>query len=185
MKLKLSLLCTIFIIGVLYFKTSSANKGPAEVKLSYLMNSSLPWKEVSNEFTENEITNYILSEDDSISILTSYLNNRSLYAEFLEKDKDQIFKELFAGKKLVHEFMNYKNWTLTKNEKTLQADSLLLVYEGNYSANGIVKYFKEKLFVTPHGVIFATLDWTEKDKNNLIKTAQSDFNKIEFKVGTE
>lgn len=164
---------------------TNASKSKNEVKLTYLMNTSLKWQEQDNEFLDSQSTQYTLNEEDSISLMTSYIENKSLYTQYLQKSKEAIFKEIFEGKKLIHEMMSYKNWTLTKNEKIIDNQSITLIYEGSFFVDGKQKFFKEKLFITPFGLIFSTLDWTEKDKVDLVKMAQNDFDKIQFKVVKE
>lgn len=168
-----------------FWSQTNANKNKNEIKLTYLMNTTLKWQEHPNEFMDSQSTQYTLGEDDSISILTSYIENKSLYKEYLNKDKEAIFKEIFEGKKIIHELVDYKNWTLTKNEKIVKDQSITLTYEGSYFLDGKQKFFKEKHFVTPYGLIFSSLDWTEKDKPDLVNLAHNDFDKIEFKVVKE
>lgn len=172
---------TFLIILGLWTQTN-ASKGKNEIQLTYLMNTSLKWQEQDNEFLDSQSTQYVLGDEDSISLMTSYIENKSLYTQYLQKNKEAIFKEIFAGKQLIHEMMSYKNWTLTKNEKIVAKQSITLVYEGSFFVDGKQKFFKEKHFITPFGLIFSSLDWTEKDKVDLIKMAQNDFDKIQFKV---
>jgi hypothetical protein len=178
----------LFTLSVLIFgfwSQTKAVKPKNEVQLTYLMNTSLRWQEQANEFLNSQSTQYTLNDEDQISLLTSYIENKSLYSNYLNKDKDAIFKEIYAGKKLIHEMVDYKNWTLTKNEKIVQNQSIMLVYEGSFFLDGKQKFFKEKHFITPYGLIFSSLGWTEKDKPDLVKLARSDFDKIEFKVVRE
>lgn len=178
-------LITFVVLIFGFWSQTKADKSKNEVKLTYLMNTSLKWQEHANEFIDSQSTQYTISDEDSISLLTSYIENKSLYAEYLSKNKEAIFKEIFEGKKLIHEMVEYKNWTLTKNEKIVKDQSITLIYEGSYYLDGKQKFFKEKHFITPFGLIFSSLDWTEQDKADLVKLARTDFDKIEFKVVKE
>jgi hypothetical protein len=178
-------LFTLSVIVFGFWHQTKADKPKNEIKLTYLMNTSLKWQEQANEFLDSQSTQYTLNEEDSISLLTSYIENKTLYSEYVDKDKESIFKEIYAGKKLIHEMADYKNWTLTKNEKIVQNQTVTLIYEGSFFVDGKQKFFKEKHFITPYGLIFSSLDWTEKDKPALVKLARNDFDKIEFKVVRE
>lgn len=183
MKRIITISSVLFFVALFVYQNTNANKSENKVRISYLMDTKLKWTEDFNEFADENTSHYVLSDEHEITMTSSYFENKTLYPKFLSQSKDDIFKELYEGKKLIHELMDYKNWTLIRSEKSTKGNSIIFEIEGSFVKNDVKKFFKEKYFVTPFGFILMSLDWTEKDKTDLVKTAQNDFEKIEFRVG--
>lgn len=151
------------------------------VKLSYQIPTKLNWKQDTGEESTPDMQVYELEDTEELRLASIQVENKDLWEKFVSLDKEKIFNEMAEGKKFVHKIVGITNWTADKNIQKKSESEIIFEIKGSFMEDSQKKYFSEKYYMTPHGFILMTLDWTEKSDSALAKKAQDDFSNISFK----
>jgi hypothetical protein len=180
MKTFFAFLIAIFLTVPLLSETPPSGEKTKAI-LSYALPSKLEWEQVTSDDLDDDMQSYTLGDDKNIKLYSMQTGNANLWDKFSTMDKEKIFQELVAGKKLVHQVAGYKNWNADKSLQKKSDKEIIFEITGNYLDDGIKKFFVEKYYMTPYGFILISLDWTEKSEASLSKKAQAEFKNISFK----
>ena len=150
---------------------SKDNKGKAV--LSYALPSKLDWEQVTREELGDNMQVFTLGDDKLIRLTSNQAGNDQMWDQFSSMNKEKIYKDLVAGKKIIHDLMGYKNWKADKTIKKKSDKEIIFEVTGSFIENSIKNFFIEKYYITPYGIILTSLDWTEKANPIVAKKAQA------------
>ncbi len=152
--------------------------------MSYSIPTKLDWEQSTDEALSKETQIYTLEDDKSIRLSSIQAGNDKMWDKFATMDKEKIYKELVDGKKVVHNLMGYKNWKAEKSIQKKSATEIIFEINGSFQDGNEKKYFAEKYYITPYGLILMSLDWTDKANKVSAKKALEEFKHISFKSET-
>lgn len=182
--MNMKILFTILLVAcssIQSWSETSPKDSKGKAVLSYALPSKLDWEQVTREELGAEMQVFTLGDDKLIRLTSNQAGNDQMWSQFVSMDKEKIYKELVAGKKVIHNLMGYKNWNADKSIEKKSDKEIIFEITGSFIENSIKNFFIEKYYITPYGIILTSLDWTERADSKLAKKAQAEFNLITFK----
>lgn len=150
--------------------------------LSFAIPSKLNWKQATGEEALPDMQVFTIEETDDLKLASVQVGNEALWDKFATMDKEKIFQELVDGKKVVHKIAGVTNWKADKSLDKKSDKEIIFEITGSFTEDGLKKHFIEKYYMTPHGFILMTLDWSTKSNADLVKKAQAEFKNVAFKT---